>query len=247
MPTVVDESMDIDKIDVGTAKERKADMFWRVAASNTEQDYCAVNTLQLALLKRFCHYQIEPDLEEIINYLLEHNSDARILGYLKNFPDDLFPKVWDERLLDHKANPFPYTWEIASLLINKVDKHIDLLNITAGCVGLEVASRFAAYCKVTGKIDMDAIIANPASIKDLESDPERSSLLYAIISNLASFWFRSEKKLTGDKVVEISEVLPVEFAVSFLNMVCKKRLPALAKVKSFNTLLSKLGMYFDDL
>jgi len=81
----------------------------------------------------------------------------------------------------------------------------------------------------------------------LEKDKDRASLLYAVISNLASLWFRNDKKLGGDKVVAISSVLPVEFSVSFLNMVCKKRLTVLAKVKEFNALLTKLGLYFDDL
>lgn len=247
VPVVRNDKIVIKPGDEGTIKERKADAFWRVAASNTEQDFSAVNTLQLALLKRFCHYLVEPETDEIINYLLEHGYDPRVIGYLKNFPDDLFPKVWDERMLDHKANPFPYTWELASLLMQGIVKHQELIDIVSGCVGQEVAARFAAYCKVTSKIDIDAIIANPELIKSLEEDSERSSLLYATISNLASFWFRRNKKLTGEKVVGISNVLPVEFAVSFLNMVCKKRLAELAKLKPFNEMLSKLGLYFEDL
>jgi hypothetical protein len=247
VPVVIDAEVVVDDIDIGTAKERKRDAFWRVAASNTEQDFSAVNTLQLALLKRFCHYQVEPEIDEVINYMLEHGCDARIIGYLKNFQDDLFPKVWDERLLDHKANPFPYTWELGSILITDKDKPQEITNLVAGCVGSEVAARFAAYCKVTSKIDLEAIIKEPEILRGLEKDKDRASLYYAVISNLASMWFRSDKKLSGDKVVTISSVLPVEFAVSFLNMVCKKRLTVLAKVKEFNALLTKLGMFFDDI
>lgn len=76
--------------------EKGNDKFWRIAASNSEQDYCSVNTTSLGLLSRFCHLEIEPELDEIINYLLEHDNDSRIIGYLKNSPEDLFPKYFGE-------------------------------------------------------------------------------------------------------------------------------------------------------
>jgi len=68
------------------------DSFWRVAASNSEQDYCAVNSTSLALLRRFCHLEVEPDLDEILTYLHDNKLDTRVIAYLRNFPEDLFPR-----------------------------------------------------------------------------------------------------------------------------------------------------------
>lgn len=233
-----------------TGEER--DAFWRIAASNTEQDYSGVNQTALALLRRFCHYEVEPEVDEIINYLLEHNKDARVIGYLKNAPQDLFPEKWDEKLLDLKANPFPYTWELASTLIEGIgvidDKdNIQLLNLVSGCVGAPVAGRFLAFCKTAGKFDILKFIAKPKEeCAKIEKDNEKASLFYAVISSLASWWFKRDKKLVAKKVVQIASVLPPEFSVAFLKMIIKKRTKEMTDIDKFQDLLTKLGVFFDE-
>jgi len=230
---------------------KEIDAFWRVAASNTEQDYSGVNQTPLALLRRFCHYYIEPEVDEIVGYLLEHQKDPRVIAYLKNTPQDLFPAVWDERLLDQKANPFPYTWELTSTLIYGKQDPIELSNLVSGCVGEAVAGRFVAFCKTIGKFDIDKFIKNPKiEIEKISKDSERASLLWAVISSLASWWFQRAKKLTAEKVVEIASLLTeqkqAEFAVAFLKMILKKRTKELTDVGGFQKLLTDLGVYFDE-
>lgn len=228
------------------------DAFWRVAASNTEQDYSGVNQTPLALLRRFCHYYIEPEVDEIVNYLLEHQKDARVIAYLKNTPQDLFPAVWDERLLDQKANPFPYTWELTSTLIAGKQDPIELSHLSAGCVGEAVAGRFVAFCKTIGKFDIDKFIKKPKEeIEKISKDTERASLFWAVISSLASWWFQRTKKLTATKVVEITSALTemkqAEFAVALLKMILRKRTKELTDVEGFQKLLTSLGVFFDEI
>ncbi|MCK4307265.1 hypothetical protein KAW50_03445 [candidate division WOR-3 bacterium] len=222
--------------------------FWRVAASNSEQDYCGVHTTSLALLSRFCHLQLEPELNEIINYLLEHDDDPRIVGYLKNFPEDLWPQgKWDERLLDRKANPFPRQWENASHLIKGLKDNLLIQDLVGSCVSPEVASRFIAYVKLTGKLDMVKFLAHPKeAIEKIKQSSEKASLFYAIISTLASFWFKKDKKLVPEKVAEVAHELPPEFSVAFLKMILKKRTKELVALKNFEQLFKKLGVYIDE-
>lgn len=221
--------------------------FWRCAASNTEQDYAGVNQTGLALLRRFAHYQIEPEVNEIVNYLLEHGKDARVIAYLKNASQDLFPEVWDERLLDKKANPFPYTWELASTLIEGKTDTVVMHNLVAGCVGPGVAGRFIAFCKTVGKFDIIKFIKKPKEeAARIKKDNDRASLFYAVISSLASWWFRKDKRLTAKKVVEIAGVLPPDFSVAFLKMIIKKRTRELTDISGFQKLLTNLGVYFDE-
>ena len=227
-------------------KEGK-EKFWRVAASNTEKDYSNVNTTSLALLSRFSHLEVEPELDEIISYFLERQDDSRVIAYLKNFPEDLFPKVWDERLLDQKANPFPRQWEFVSHLIRDV-KDLNLLQSLVGsCIGSEVASRFVAFCKLIGKIDIPRFIDNPEKeVEIILENQDKASLFYAIISSLSSYWYKKAKKLTAIKVVEISHVLPPEFAVAFFKMILRKRTTELTATTEFDKLMRKLGIYFDE-
>ncbi len=227
--------------------EKGEEVFWRVAASNSEQDFCSVNVSSLALLSRFCHLEIEPEVDESINYLLEHEDDARIIGYLKNFPEDLFPKKWDESLLDKKANPFPRQWENASHLIKGMKEYGQIHDLVGSCVGPEVATRFVAWAKMADKLNIPAFIAKPKEeiAKVLKSD-QKASLFYAVISSLASYWFKKNKALVPKKVVEIATNLPPEFSVAFLKMILKKRTNELVALAEFDKLLNKLGIYFDE-
>ena len=235
--------MELDK----DKKETGKFAYWRCAASNTEQDYSGVNQTGVALLRRFCHYQIEPELDEIIRYFLEQNRDSRVISYLKNAPQDLFPEKWDERLLDLKANPFPYTWELASILIDGKTDITMLSNLVSGCVGPAVAGRFTAFCKIIGKYDINKFLKNPKEeCKVIEKDNERASLFYAIISSLASWWFNKDKKLVPKKVIEVASTLPPEFSVAFLKLIVKKRTRDLTDEDGFQELLTKLGVFFDE-
>jgi len=225
--------------------------FWRVAASNSEQDYCSVNSTSLALLRRFCHLEVEPDLEEVLTFLHDNKLDTRVIAYLRNFPEDLFPKEWNEKLLDKKANPFPYTWEIAGRLIGKLGtkskaEQNTLIQLVGSCVGPEVATRFNSYIKLIGKLDINKLIANPEKeIAIISESEEKTSLFYSIISTLTSYWYQKKKNLTPKKVVKIGGLLPAEFAVAFLKLVIRKRPNQLTTVPELNVLLRNLGIYLD--
>lgn len=226
--------------------------FWKVAASNNEEDFCAVNSSSLALLSRFSHLEIDPEVEEFVRYFLEKGADARVIGYLTNFPEDVFPKVWDEKLLAKKANPFPRMWETSSSLIKSItgDTAADynlMQDLVGSCVGAEVATRFVAYCKMTDKLDIPALIKNPKpQLEKIMQSNEKASLMYAVISSLSSFWFKRNKSLVAKKVVEIGSILPPEFSVAFFKMVLNKRTNELTAHPDFDKLLKKLGMYFDE-
>lgn len=220
---------------------------WVVAASNSEQDFCEVNPTPLNITSRFNHLEIELDLEEFLQYLLEKEGDPRVIGYLKNAPVDLFPKVWDERLLAKKANPFPRQWENASNLVKKLKDYSIIQYLVASCVGPEVAGRFIAFCKMTGKLDIPALIKSPEKeIRKIEGSPDKASLFWAVISNLANYWYRKKIQLTAKKVVLISSLLPPEFSVAFLKLVLKKRTTKLTAIPEFDQLLTKLGIFFDE-
>jgi len=227
------------------------DSFWRVAASNSEQDYCAVNSTSLALLRRFCHLEVEPDLDEILTYLHDNKLDTRVIAYLRNFPEDLFPREWNEKLLDKKANPFPYTWEIASRLIKDLSIKVrtdqnKMIQLVGSCVGPEVATRFNAYIKLIKTLDINKLIQSPEKeIANIAKNSDKSSLFYSVISTLTSYWYAKKKSLTPKKVVKIGGLLPAEFSVAFLKLVIRKRPNQLTTVPELNTLLRELGIYLD--
>lgn len=224
--------------------------YWRVAASNSESDMSGVQNTGLALLSRFSHLEVDPDSDEIINYFLEKEFDTRIIGYLKNFTEDIFPKKYNDDLLISKANPFPRKWESASNMIKEFDtsKNMSLItDIVASCVGHETAVRFGAYCKLANKVNIPEIIKDPTTLKKFETDDElrkdKSSLYYALITEITALWYKNDKKLTNDKVIEICDNLPTEFAISMLHMVVMKKSDQIAKATGFKKYVEKVGKF----
>lgn len=227
--------------------------FWRLAASNKENDFSNVNTSSLALLRRFSHVEVEPKVEEVLAYFMSKQLDSRVVAFLKNFPEELFPQKWDEKLTENKANPFPSTWENAAKLIEKVsitvkdkDDSNVMFSLTASCVGAAVASKFVTYAKLISKLDMDSILDTPKeSLAELMKSQDKASLLYAVIYNFGSKWYKKDKKLTAAKCIEMLEILPSEFAVSFITVLIKTRENELIGQPAMDKLLTKLGKFFN--
>ena len=135
--------------------------FWRVAASNTENDFCSVNVSSLALLRRFSHFDVSMKVEEAINYFMSISLDSRVIAFLKNSPEELFPQKWDEKLVENKANPFPSSWENLGKMIGPKSNIDTIYHLAASCIGAPVAAKFVDYCKMVDKLDMDAILKEP--------------------------------------------------------------------------------------
>jgi len=222
------------------------DSFWRVAASNTENDFCSVNVSSLALLRRFSHFDVTMKVEEAINYFMSISLDSRVIAFLKNSPEELFPQKWDEKLLDNKANPFPSAWENLGKMINKKSNMDTIFHLAASCVGAPLASKFVDYCKMVDKLDMEEIIKEPSKhIKEINKMTEKASLLYAVIFSIGQRWHNKDKKVTASKVLEITEALPAEFGTSFVQHVLTSRMHELTNQPNFDRILTKFGRYFD--
>lgn len=222
--------------------------FWRVAASNTEQDYSNVFSTGLALLRRFMHLEVIPEASEVINYLLEHNGAPEVIAYLQNYPDDLFPLKWDETLLEKKANPFPYTWEMVSkLLKSKPDPKIRK-NLVAACVGTEVAIKFEAFLKLFNIVSVEEVIKNPklAFEKINSLGNEKVSVIYSLISSLAAKWYESRTSLKPETINEIMKYLDTEFQVRFFKMINKKNVDKLLNLPEINKVFEKVAEIYED-
>lgn len=222
------------------------DAFWRIAASNTENDFCNVNVSSLALLRRFSHLEVTMRVDEAVNYFMSINLDSRVIAFVKNSPEELFPQKWDEKLVDNKANPFPSTWENLGKMINKKLNMDTIFHLAASCVGAPVAAKFVDYCKMVDKLDMEEIIKEPSvKIAEICKTNEKASLLYAVIFSIGQRWHNKDKKVTAAKVLEITEALPAEFGTSFVQHVLEARMHELTKEKNFERILTKFGRYFD--
>lgn len=204
------------------------DAFWRVAASNSEDDMCGAAQLPLALLRRFSHYEVMPDTSEIIDYFLESDIDSRIISYLGANNSDLFPIAWEEKLLDKKANPFPFQWERIGKMIKGLSiKDIRTIEqIASGCVGPELSGKLKAHIVVSNTIDWNNLLSKDTDIvaKEIEkinNNSQKVSLVWSIMSEFSSRWkaSRSNKKIvTLQQAINIINNLDIEFKIGLAKM-----------------------------
>lgn len=239
------------------------DAFWRVAASNTEDDFCNTTPLPLALLRRFSHIEVMPSTEEVINYFLEQEEDVRVISYLQTYNNDLFPSEWNEKLLIKKSNPFPSQWQRISQMIKGLDEKNDgvLINeIVSSCVGSGIASKFLAFIKISNKIDWKEIYINTVEeVKKIQKEPEeKMSLSYSLISDLVMRWKNQTNIKVENKVVKMNDKIIIdtltnidkELQIAFIKMLKQVNSRkffdfASNNKKDFDKITKELGILLD--
>ena len=222
--------------------------FWRVAASNTENDFCSVNTSSLALLRRFCHLSVMPTYKEVVDYFTKLGLDFRIPAFLSSFPEDLFPQKFDEKLVDNKANPFPSTWQSLAVMIDKINDENLIYSLAASCIGAPVASKFLSFVKMIGLLDMNKIIKDPETeIKAICKMQEKPSLLYATVYSIGNSWLTRDRKLNAQQMADIGNQLPPEFSVTFAQIILHKRTQELTANQDFHKMMIRIGVFFEEI
>jgi len=226
--------------------------YWRIAASNDESDFSNVGRLRLALLRRFHHLEVVPDSKEITDYFSKIGGNPMVIAFLLNYPSELFPQPYDEKMLELKANPFPCMWESISDFMNANPKikSSQLRIFVSSAVGNGAGAKFIGFITLASKLKIDDLIKNPKlEIEKISKEPEKISLLYAVIATLQDRW--NHNKLTPAQVEGVITFLDLEFQTAFLKMLIgnskgKRRLPKLLECPKIVKIMENLGVYFGD-
>lgn len=160
-----------------------------VCAGNLSSDRAHTNRMPSALANRLVHIQMEPNLNDWLEWALCHNVRAEVLAYIMFRPDKLFdfnPKA------DERGFATPRSWETVSRLLDATgcfkDKD-DSVKITEwalikGTIGDGVGTEFISYMETYQDLpNPQAVLMNP----DSEKIPETPAGMYAICSALAQF------------------------------------------------------------
>jgi len=231
------------------------DAFWRVAASNTEDDFCNTTPMPLALLRRFSHVEVMPTTEEVVNYFISMSEDARVIAYLQAYTADLFPTEWTDVLLTKKANPFPSQWQRISRLINGLKEGQDnslIREIVTSCIGQGLAGKFMAFIKITNKIDWTKIYTDTEKeVKNLQATAgtDKTSLTYSLLSELTMRWknnvsikvMKKDIKLVDKIIVDVISNVDKEMQISFLKMLKQANAQRFIKLVTMNKEISNVA------
>ena len=131
---------------------------WVIFAAGNRYGDRGVNYVMPApLANRFTHYEIEPDLDDWVEWAYAAGVDPKVIAFLRFRPELLFD-------FDPAHNPIafpsPRTWEYAHRALVKFgDAPELLLDALQACVGKAAAVEFKAFVDNMAELpDIDAIV-----------------------------------------------------------------------------------------
>ena len=148
-----------------------------IAACN--RDGIGVNPVPDALMNRFCHIIVEPDIDDWSAWAMVNNIHPLVIAFLRWKPELL--AAYDKKA---KAFPTPRTWEFVSQLMESMQKltKSGRLVLISGVVGHGPSIEFISFIETYEKLpSIDAILMNPESAMV----PTDNAQLFAVSSALA--------------------------------------------------------------
>ncbi len=152
---------------------------WAIfAAGNRQGDRGVVYSMPSPLANRFTHLEVEPNLDDWVDWAHGRGVDPRLIGFLRFRPDLLFD--FDPAQAP-TAFPSPRTWEFADRALAKFGDDRDLLTAALqGCVGPAAGVEAAAYLEHLDRLpDIDAIADGTS-----DAVPDGIDLQYAVAAAL---------------------------------------------------------------
>jgi len=182
----------------------------RLAAGNRLEDRANVFEMPAPLKARFCHVTLKiPSIEEWTDWGLENKIDERVLAFLQFKPSYLFK--WNAKSNDN-AFPNGRTWEYCSTLIKGI-KDADATKIyVAESVGNAASIEMHAFMKLSKKYNLEQILANPPSVKQIQD----IGIIYSLTSGLAEKYRSDNKRL--EQVLKVANHMQAEFSIFLLRM-----------------------------
>jgi hypothetical protein len=128
-----------------------------VAAGNRPEDRAVVKDMSSALANRFCHFEVEYNLNDWVEWAFKAKIDSRVISYHRHKEGSSLYKF--DPSSNDKAFPTPRTWERVSDVLKSQNGVIPTDTIH-GCVGIGEGVEFEAFCDLRNYIpDPDAILA----------------------------------------------------------------------------------------
>lgn len=150
-----------------------------IAAGNRETDKGVAYRMPKPLENRFFHLELRVDFGDWLNWAVDNNIDADIVGYLTFAKNDLYN--FDPQS-SSRGFATPRSWTFVSELLEGNDMSEALTtDMVAGCVGEGMAVKFMAHKKVAGDLP------NPTDVLDgkiKKMDSTEVSAMYALATSM---------------------------------------------------------------
>jgi DNA polymerase III delta prime subunit len=183
------------------------------AAGNRTTDRAVAVSMSSALANRFCHIDLEPDLQGWTEWATGAGIHPTVIAFLRFRPECFFDM--DGQL--EQGWPSPRTWERASIELYEAERaglDTELLDLLIrGLVGPGAATEFSAFRDWADDLpDARAMLEGRAPIQI----PQRADQRYALCAALVHILWNDRREPGADHLLDgffrICEQLPSDFA-----------------------------------
>lgn len=192
------------------------------AAGNRSEDRAVSMTLSSALANRFCHLELQPDVQSWTNWASAQNLHPDVVGFLRFKPECFFQMSGNLE----RGWPSPRSWERVAHVIER-SRDMDgstLALILNGLVGPAAAVEFSAYRRASRELpDVNALLDGTLVFEA----PQKADQRYALATSLAHYlWAPAAHQ---DRYTRIGNFLKIGCQLSS-DFAVMAMLDALAKV-----------------
>ena len=173
-----------------------------VCAGNRLTDSAAVYQMPSPVRNRLAHYELEPILDDWVQWAHQHDVDTDVISFIQYRPGLLSSFDADEY-----AFPTPRAWSMVSKKLQRANADpTRLFYGVASLVGDGAAGEFVAFKEIANKLpNIDEIIKDPSKYK-ADDNP---ALLYALANAVAA---RAEDTKM-DNIMKLADKMVVEYQV----------------------------------
>jgi hypothetical protein len=177
-------------------------------AGNRSEDRAVTSTLSSALANRFCHLEVEAELEDWVSWARTVRIHPDVIAFLRFEPRMLFQLSGDTQ----QGWPSPRSWERVSLELEHALRlgldEASLALIVQGLVGPAAATEFLAFRSWSSELPaVRAMMRGELPI----TIPKRADQRYALACAAAHHASREPELLTG--LLELSRAMTSDFAL----------------------------------
>jgi hypothetical protein len=180
------------------------DEWFPIAAGNRMSDRAVVFKMPSALANRFIHLELEPHLEDWIEWATKHDINPTIVSFLRFRPELLNEPISP----DVHAFASPRSWEYASRVLPHLSRETEF-EVLKGTIGEGVATEFTGFHRVYRNLpDIDRLFKEPMKTA-VPTDP---ATLYALCGALS---YRVTTT-TIQAAMQYIERIPSDFQIVFM-------------------------------
>jgi hypothetical protein len=173
-----------------------------VAAGNRQQDKAVTFKMSSALVNRFVHLNLDPEVNDWRDWAIDNKLDPIVVSFI-----GVRPSLLSQPPGDSAAYPTPRSWEMLSNVINTFGGYKNCVDIIPGIIGDAAAIEFSAFLKKSiNEKEILKIVENPNNAVI----PSNLDGIYMLTSWLA---FNADKNQVLQASATLLNRIPPEFAV----------------------------------